>query len=99
MCIRDRIEEMFRHVAVSVFGKTEFKVRGHTIDFNRPWRRVSMGDAVKEKTGVDFRTLPSPQEANAQLAKLGIKEEQPSVGEALVKAFEVTVEPELIQPT
>jgi lysyl-tRNA synthetase, class II len=93
------IEEMFRHVAVSVFGRTEFKVRGHTIDFNRPWRRVSMADAVKEKTGVDFRTVTSAQDANAELARLGIKEEQPSVGEALVKAFEVTVEPELVQPT
>jgi lysyl-tRNA synthetase, class II len=93
------IEEMFRHVAVSVFGRTEFKVRGHTIDFNRPWRRVSMADAVKEKTGVDFRTLPSVQDANAELARLGIKEEQPSIGEAMVKAFEVTVEPELVQPT
>src|SRR5262249_21875519 len=93
------IEEMFRYVAVNVFGRTEFKVRGHTIDFSKPWRRVSMADAVKEKTGVDFRTIPNVQEANARLAARGIKEEQPSVGEALVKAFEVTVEPELIQPT
>jgi len=93
------IEEMFRHVAVKVFGKTEFTVRGHTIDFGRPWRRVSMADAVKEKTGVDFREISSVGEANARLAKLGINEAQASVGEALVKAFEITVEKELIQPT
>lgn len=93
------IEDMFRHVAVSVFGRTEFNVRGHVIDFNKPWRRVSMADAVKEKTGVDFRACPSIEEANARLASLGIQETQPSVGEALVKAFEVTIEPELIQPT
>jgi lysyl-tRNA synthetase, class II len=93
------IEDMFRHVAVDVFKKTEFSVQGHTIDFGRPWRRVSMADAVKEKTGVDFRNFRTVEEANGALAKLGVTELQPSVGEALVKAFEVAVEKELIQPT
>jgi hypothetical protein len=90
---------MFRHIAVTVFGKTEFNVRGHTIDFGKPWRRVSMADAVREKTGVDFRQINSVEEANARLAALGIQETLPSVGEALVKAFEITVEKDLIQPT
>jgi lysyl-tRNA synthetase class 2 len=93
------IEEMFRHVAMNVFGKTEFKVHEHLIDFGKPWRRVSMADAVKEKTGVDFRGLQSVEEANAVLAKIGSNERQPSIGEALVKAFEVSVEKQLIQPT
>lgn len=93
------IEEMFRHVAVSVFGKTEFTVRGHVIDFGKPWRRVSMAEAVHEKTGIDFAAVTSAEEANACLAKLGIGEPQPGIGEALVKAFEMTVEKDLIQPT
>jgi lysyl-tRNA synthetase, class II len=95
----DLIEAMFQHIAVSVFGKTEFTVRGHVIDFGKPWRRVSMVDAVREKTGVDFAALKSVEEANGCLSKLGIAEAQPSIGETLVKAFEVTVEKELIQPT
>jgi len=93
------VEEMFRHIAVSVFGKTEFNVRGHTIDFGKPWRRLSMADAVKEKTGVDFRECKTVEEANQRLAELKINEAQPSIGEALVKAFEVTMEQDLIQPT
>ena len=92
------IEDMFRHIATTAFGRTEFKVRGHVIDFSKPWRRVSMADAVKEKTGVDFREIKTVEEANARLAALGINEPQPSVGEAMVKAFE-GVEPDLIQPT
>ena len=92
------IEEMFRHVAITVFGRTQFKVAGHTIDFSQPWRRISMADAVKEKTGTDFRACHTVDEANARLAALGIHEAQPSIGEALVKAFE-TVEKDLIQPT
>jgi len=93
------IEDMFRHVAVNAFGRTEFKVRGHTIDFSKPWRRVSMADVVLEKTGVDFRACVTVEEANAKLSGLGIREAQPSVGEAMVKAFEVKVEADLVQPT
>jgi lysyl-tRNA synthetase class 2 len=94
----DLIEAMFRHVAVAAFGRTTFNVRGHTIDFAQPWRRVRLADAVKEKTGIDFSALPTVAEANARLAALGLHEPQPSIGEALVKAFEL-VEPELIAPT
>ena len=93
------IEDMFRHIAVSVFGRTEFNVRGHVIEFSKPWRRVRMADAVRESAGVDFAACQTVAEANALLEKLGINEPQASVGEALVKAFEVKVEQELIQPT
>ncbi len=93
------IEDMFRHVAVTVFGKTEFTVRGHAIDFGKPWRRVSMSEAVQEKTGIDFRACKTVEDANARLAAAGIHEPQPSIGEALVKAFELKVEKDLIQPT
>ncbi|HXB58772.1 MAG TPA: lysine--tRNA ligase [Candidatus Acidoferrales bacterium] len=93
------IEDMFRHVAVNVFGKTEFTVRGHVIDFGKPWKRASMSDLVKEKTGVDFRLIKTVEEANQKLAAMNIDEPQPSVGEALVKAFEETIEKDLIQPT
>lgn len=93
------IEEMFRFVAKTAFGKTHFHVRGHVIDFERPWKRISMADAVKEKTGVDFRELKSVDEANDLLKRLEADELQPTVGEALVKAFEVAVEPTLVEPT
>ena len=82
------IEDMFRHVAATVFGKTQFTVRGHEIDFGKPWRRVSMADAVRERTGVDFRACRTAEEANQRLTGLNIPEPQPSAGEALVKAFE-----------
>jgi lysyl-tRNA synthetase class 2 len=93
------IEEMFRYIAVKVFGKTDFTVRGHVIDFGKAWRRVSMPDIVKEKTGVDFRLCQTVEEANQKLAAMNIHEPQPTIGEALVKAFEITVEKDLIQPT
>lgn len=92
------IEDMFRFIATNVFGRTEFVVLGHTIDFGKPWKRISMPDAVKEKYGIDFRDIKTVEEANEKLASIGMNEKQPSIGEALVKAFE-GVEKELIQPT
>jgi lysyl-tRNA synthetase class 2 len=58
-----------------------------------------MVDAVKEKTGIDFRDVKSLEEANDYLRKLKADELQPTIGEALVKAFETVVEPTLIEPT
>ncbi len=93
------IEDMLRFVATEAFGKTEFKVGEHVVDFSRTWPRVAMADAVKVETGVDFREISSVDEANQKLSAMGIEEPQLSVGEAMVKAFEIKVERTLIQPT
>lgn len=95
----DLIEDLFRHIAVTVFGKTEFRIRGHTIDFGKPWKRISMDEAVLAATGIDFRRCSSATEANTHLASLGVNESQPTVGLALAKAFEQKVESTLISPT
>jgi lysyl-tRNA synthetase class 2 len=93
------VEDMFRHVAVTVFGRTTFKVKGHDIDFAPAWCRLRMADAVRDQTGVDFPALASVEDANAALARLGIDDPQASIGEAMVRAFEAKVEPTLVQPT
>lgn len=93
------IEEMFRFVAKNAFGKSEFNVRGHVIDFEKPWKRISMAEAVKEKTGKDFRTMQGVEEAHEVLKGLKTDEFPETVGESLVKAFELAVEPTLIEPT
>jgi lysyl-tRNA synthetase class 2 len=103
------IEDMFRHIAKEAFGKTVFKVKGHEVDFAKPWNRISMADAVKNKFGVDFRTIASVEDADRELKNCRdkqreagglIKSMEPasSIGEAMVAAFEL-VEPDLIQPT
>ena len=95
----DLVERLFRVIGERVFGRTKFMVRGHELDFAKPWRRVAMADATLEVTGVDFRDCTSVEEANKQLDALGIHEQQPSIGTALVKAFEERVEETLIEPT
>jgi lysyl-tRNA synthetase class 2 len=93
------IEDLFRHIATSVFNRTVFQVKGHEVDFAKVWPRVLMTDAVLEATGIDFKAITSVDEANEKLASIGIKDPQPSVGNALVRAFEEKVEKTLIQPT
>ena len=93
------IEDMFRHIATSVFGRTVFQVKGHEIDFAIAWPRVTMTDAVLHATGIDFKAIASVEEANEKLRSIGVNDPQPSVGNALVRAFEEKVEKSLIQPT
>ncbi len=93
------IEDMFGYIAENVFHKTEFEVRGHKIDFGKTWKRISMADAVREVTGIDFRQCASLEEANEKLASLGVNEPQATTGLVIAKAFEAKVEETLIQPT
>jgi lysyl-tRNA synthetase class 2 len=93
------VEDLFRHVAEKAFGKTVFNVRGHEVDFAKPWRRVTMLEITRESTGVDFGAITSVVEANEKLRELGLPMTQESVGHALVYAFEEKVQPQLIQPT
>jgi lysyl-tRNA synthetase class 2 len=95
----DLIEEMFRHIGTSVFGKTVFKVKDQEIDFAPAWRRVQMAELVRQVTGVDFRLITTLEEARGKLTAMGIEEPAASVGEALVLAFEGKAEKTLIQPT
>ncbi len=95
----DLIEDLFKYLAENVFGRTEFTIGGHKIDFGQPWKRISMVDALKEVTGIDFHKCQSVEEANTYLESLEIKEKQPSIGMAIAKAFEIKVEPTLISPT
>jgi lysyl-tRNA synthetase class 2 len=93
------IEDLFREVAVGAFGRTEFTVAGHPVDFGKPWRRLLMADAVRDATGIDFREVRTLDEAHGHLRGLGVNEPQESVGHALVRAFEEKVEATLIEPT
>lgn len=93
------VEELFRHIAIHAFGKTQYTVRGHIVDFAQPWKRIMMADAVLAETGIDFRQLQTVEQANSALQQLGIHEIQESIGFALVKAFEEKVEATLITPT
>jgi len=93
----DLIEDLFRHIAVDVFGKTVFTVGDHPIDFQPSWRRVSMREAVLQETGVDFLDC-TPEVAARRLEEIGAAPAA-TPGLQMLSAFEARVEQTLVQPT
>lgn len=93
------VEEMIERVALALHGKTELMIGENKINFARPFRRLSMTDAIKDKTGFDI-TGKSEDELRVACKSLGI-DVDPSMGKGkLVDAiFGEKCEPDLIQPT
>lgn len=93
-------ENMVAHIAREVHGTANIMYQGIEINLNPPWRRVSMVDAVKEVTGVDFGVQLSDEEAH-RLAKEHDVPVTPEMtfGHILNQFFEAFVEETLIQPT
>ncbi len=94
-------EELISSVCLEILGKTKFVYQDTEIDLTPPWRRISMSDLVKEKTGLDFDLFMDREEAALQMSKLGLEAplKANSVGRLLNEAFEQTVEASLTQPT
>ncbi|WHX49206.1 lysine--tRNA ligase [Paenibacillus woosongensis] len=93
-------ENMIAHIAEEVLGTKVVHYQGHEVDLTPQWRRVSMVDAVKEVTGVDFGVQMSNEEAH-RLAKEHKVPVEPHMtfGHILNAFFEEFVEETLIQPT
>ncbi len=96
----DLTEEMYRHVAQEVLGTTTIQYGEHTIDLGKPFERITMTDAVKKYTGVDFSEVKTTEEAKALADKHNVHyEERHAKGDILALFFEEFVEEKLIQPT
>jgi lysyl-tRNA synthetase class 2 len=93
-------ENMIAHIAQEVLGTQVIQYQGHEVDLRPQWRRVSMVDAVKEVTCVDFGVEMTNEEAHA-LAKEHKVPVEPHMtfGHILNAFFEQFVEETLIQPT
>ncbi|WP_332450489.1 lysine--tRNA ligase [Methanoculleus sp.] len=93
-------EEIFAHLAEKVCGKTTISYAGQDLDFARPWRRLSMEEAVREYAGIDVRAM-SLEELRAFGLEYCVEgcESATTRGEYLVLFFEHFGEEHLIQPT
>jgi len=93
------VEQMLFGICTEVFGKSEFEFEGININFNPPWQRVSMVDAIKEKTGVDVISA-STDEIKEAAKKYSVDLNKAEGRAKLIdELFSVTVQPDLIQPT
>ncbi len=93
-------EDLISHCCMKVHGTTTINYQGNEICLAAPFRRLSMNDAVKEQTGVDFMSL-TDEEARAEAKRLHIEIEDKTAtkGKVLAEAFDEYVEDKLIQPT
>ena len=94
-------ENMFKSIAKNVIGKYEYDWCGDHIDLSGEWKRISMVDAIKEQTGIDFKKEMTVEEAMKLASEHGIEvlEHQQNVGHIINLFFEKYVEETLIQPT
>ncbi len=96
----DLTENMFRHVANEVLGTTKITYNGVEMDLGQPFRRITMVEAVKEYSGVDFNEIKTLEEARKIADEKHVEyEEHHKKGDILNLFFETYVEEHLIQPT
>ena len=94
-------ENMYQTIAKEVMGKMTYNWYGYEINLEGPWKRISMVDAIKEKTGIDFKQEMTLDEA-LELARehqIVVEEHEKTVGHIINLFFEKYVEETLIQPT
>ncbi|MBR6136692.1 MAG: lysine--tRNA ligase [Bacilli bacterium] len=97
----DMTEGMFTTIAKEVCGKTIFNFDGHEVNLEGPWRRLSMTDAIKEQTGIDFKAITDLDECLrlAEEHHIELEDHEKAYGHIINKFFEKYVEETLIQPT
>ena len=96
----DLTENMYRYVAQEVLGTTTIVYNGVEMDLGKPFARITMVDAVKQYSGVDFNEIHTLEEARAVAKEHHIEfEKRHKKGDILNLFFETYVEEHLIQPT
>ena len=96
----DLTENLYRYVAQEVLGTTTIIYNGIEMDLGKPFERITMLDAVKKYSGVDFNEIHTLEEARAAAKAHNVEfEERHKKGDILNLFFEEFVEEHLIQPT
>lgn len=98
----DLTEEMFSRCANEVLGTTKLTYQGQDIDLTPSWKRITMVDAIKEVTGIDFNEINTDEEAVALAKERNIIIPDPTKetrGDVISLFFDEYVEETLIQPT
>ena len=96
----DLTENLYRFVAQEVLGTTTISYNGIEMDLGKPFERITMVDAVKKYSGVDFNEIHTLEEARAIAKEKGVEfEERHKKGDILSLFFEEFAEEHLIQPT
>jgi lysyl-tRNA synthetase class 2 len=98
--LMDFTEELFCHVAQVVLGTLDFNCQGNGISFKRPWKRLTVREAILEYGDIDAKQLDDRDLALAYARSLGLDLSQDiGYGKLIMEIFEEVAEHKLIQPT
>jgi lysyl-tRNA synthetase, class II len=98
--LMDLTEELFLHVLDDTAGKRVIQYQNQTIDFSRPWQRISLFESLKEIAGISDGALRDKEGAVAfARSRDVVLSKQDSLGKILAKIFDQLVEPKLVKPT
>ncbi len=98
--LMDFTEELFCHVAQEVLGTTDFTNQGLDISFQRPWKRLTVREAILEYGDVEAKQLDDRDLALAYARSIGLDlPDEISYGKLIMEIFEEVAEHKLIQPT
>ncbi|MCD8377045.1 MAG: lysine--tRNA ligase [Oscillospiraceae bacterium] len=98
----DLFEQLLSGAAQEILGTYQIQWQGQDIDLTPGWPRLTMAEAVKQYTGVDFMAIPDNAQAVAAAAAVGVELPETADktwGNALYQVFDQKVEEQLIQPT
>ena len=96
----DITEDMVIHCCEKVLGTTKVVYEGTELDFTKGWRRMTMAEAVKEYSGLDFMAMDPEQALEAvKAAGFEVEKGKESWGDLMAMVYDETVEENLIQPT
>jgi lysyl-tRNA synthetase class 2 len=94
-----RVEALLAAIALEVKGHLKLTYAEHEIDLTPPWRRITMRDAIREATGLDYTLCPDAASLAEAMRGIGHRPESTSRGKLIDSLFATHVEPNLIQPT
>ena len=98
--IMDLVEELYIYVTKKVCGTLQIQYQGKEINMEGPWARMTMAEAVKKYSGLDYYAWADDEQARKACEARGVHVEANAVkGECLEACFDEFVEPNLIQPT
>ncbi|MBJ6725966.1 lysine--tRNA ligase [Geomesophilobacter sediminis] len=98
--LMDFTEDLLCHVTQELLGTLDFTYQGHEISFQRPWKRLTVKEAIVEYGDIDAKSLEDRDLAYAYSQKIGLElTEDIGYGKLITEIFEEVAETKLIQPT
>jgi lysyl-tRNA synthetase class 2 len=98
--LMDFTEDLFCHVVEQLLGTTEVSCQGDTISFKRPWKRLTVREAILEYGAIDAKSLADRDLAYSYAQSIGLDlPEDVGYGKLITEIFEEVAEAKLIQPT